>query len=240
MSHTPEILSVQKGGTGVNTLAEAQRILGVTGPTGPRGNVGAQGPTGPTGTAGVSVNWTGTYNSGTTYALNDGVSFSGASYVSLQNANLNNQPDISPTFWQLIATVGAQGPTGPTGDTGALGPTGPTGYTGDTGPTGATGDTGPGFTISQVVTSATTLIMNSANNKFIFTGSTDSIWTLFPVVGNTTKDITIHNRGLANITLNSNTGGNDISDLGIPRSFVEIPSGESYSFYNDGTYFIIY
>lgn len=39
------------------------------------------------------------YNSGTTYALSDFVTYSGTQYRSLQAANLNNQPDISPTFW---------------------------------------------------------------------------------------------------------------------------------------------
>jgi hypothetical protein len=39
------------------------------------------------------------WNAGTTYALNAEVQFSGLNYVSLQNGNLNHQPDISPTWW---------------------------------------------------------------------------------------------------------------------------------------------
>jgi hypothetical protein len=108
---------------------------GAAGPTGPTGGTGPTGPTGPTGTAGVSVNWTGTYDAGTTYALDDGVSYGTASYVSLHDTNTGNQPDTSPSDWQIIA---AQGATGSTGPTGPAGPTGPTGITGSTGPTGPT------------------------------------------------------------------------------------------------------
>jgi hypothetical protein len=39
------------------------------------------------------------WNSGTTYALNDEVQFSGLNWLSLQNGNTNHQPDTSPTWW---------------------------------------------------------------------------------------------------------------------------------------------
>lgn len=109
--------------------------LAGAGSTGPTGSTGATGP------AGISVNWTGTYSAGTSYATNDGVSFSGASYVSLHGANIGNQPDTHPADWQLIASIGSQGNTGPTGAVGATGGTGVAGSNGSTGNTGATGPT---------------------------------------------------------------------------------------------------
>jgi hypothetical protein len=94
----------------------------------------------------------GEWSDTTTYASGDGVYFFGSSYISLQSSNLNNTPNLSPTFWSLLAQAGATGATGATGDTGPMGSTGATGATGDTGapggigpagPTGATGATGP-------------------------------------------------------------------------------------------------
>jgi len=40
------------------------------------------------------------YNAGTTYAINDTVSFNGTFYISLQNGNTGNAPDASPLFWE--------------------------------------------------------------------------------------------------------------------------------------------
>lgn len=120
-------------------------VAGPTGPTGvvgPTGSTGGAGSTGATGNAGTSVNWRGTYAGGTTYTINDGVSFSGTSYVSLHGFNTGNQPDTHPADWQLIAQTGAQGNTGVTGPTGANGTTGTAGSTGTAGAVGATGATG--------------------------------------------------------------------------------------------------
>lgn len=51
-----------------------------------------------------------TYNSGTTYAINDKTSIAGLAglytiYQSLQSANLNNTPSSSPTWWKNIGVV---------------------------------------------------------------------------------------------------------------------------------------
>jgi hypothetical protein len=47
------------------------------------------------------------YNSNTTYAKNDTVTFNGTRYVSLVDANLNSQPTTSPAAWGLAqGTVG--------------------------------------------------------------------------------------------------------------------------------------
>lgn len=48
------------------------------------------------------ANW----NPATTYSTNDIVDYDAKIWVSLQNANLNKQPDISPTFWSQIGGGG--------------------------------------------------------------------------------------------------------------------------------------
>ncbi|HEY5999197.1 MAG TPA: hypothetical protein VI078_07835 [bacterium] len=127
---------------------------GPTGPAGPAGTTGATGATGPDGPQGVQgpqglqgppVTFLGAWSAGTTYAMGDAVGFAGSSFISLQNANVGNQPDLSPSFWALLAgqgSTGATGATGPTGPQGAQGTTGPTGATGVTGPQGPAGATG--------------------------------------------------------------------------------------------------
>ena len=55
----------------------------------------------------------GSYNAGTTYLINDMVMYNYNTYISILNANTGNQPDISPTYWNLLAT--AVVPTGATG-----------------------------------------------------------------------------------------------------------------------------
>jgi hypothetical protein len=132
-SHAPELDVILAPGTGP---------VGPRGPQGPAGvpgapgATGATGPAGATGAPGVSFNWRQVYAPGTTYAINDAVSFNGSSFVSLQDNNLGNSPDISTTFWSLVAEKGAVGATG------AIGPQGPIGFTGPVGPAGAAGATG--------------------------------------------------------------------------------------------------
>jgi len=144
---------------------------GLTGPTGPQGPAGSDGtpggPTGPTGPAGLTFRdgWL----FGATYALNDVVTFNGQTWISIEDGNTQQQPDMSPTSWELVAAMGGTGPTGVAGPTGAVGPTGPagpsgspgtpggpTGSAGPTGPTGAAGAAGaPGATGSQGATGPT-------------------------------------------------------------------------------------
>lgn len=143
------------GPTGPTGATGPTGTIGAVGPTGPTGSqglqgiqgiqgvTGATGPTGSTGATGPPVTFQGAFSNSTTYTTGDVISFSdGSSYISLQSANLNHQPDISPTFWSLLARVGATGATGPTGVTGSTGPAGPTGVTGATGVTGSAGPTG--------------------------------------------------------------------------------------------------
>jgi collagen type I alpha len=108
----------------------------------------------------------------TTYAANAIVLYNSVTYTSLQAANLNHQPDTSPTWWSVLAidaismqqiyasqnaasvppgyllgTLGVPGPPGPTGPPGATGATGAVGATGPAGAdstvAGPAGPTGP-------------------------------------------------------------------------------------------------
>lgn len=99
-------------------------LAGAAGAAGPAGTTGATGPAGPQGPAGASVvNWRGAWASGTAYAVDDGVSYGGASYIATASST-GAQPDTSPSSWQLLAAAGATGPQGPTGPTGPQGPAG--------------------------------------------------------------------------------------------------------------------
>ena len=92
----------------------------------------------------TGFSWQDVWSAGTTYKVNDAVSLGGTSYLSLVDANLNNDPETSPSQWAILALegdTGATGATGTAGATGAPGATGPTGATG-IGSDGATGATG--------------------------------------------------------------------------------------------------
>ena len=72
------------------------------------------------GLGGTPIIWKGTWSDATTYAANEGADYNGSSYVSLQNANLNQQPP-NATWWQLVANKGDQGDPGIQGDQGIQG-----------------------------------------------------------------------------------------------------------------------
>ena len=65
----------------------------------------------------------GEWNNTTVYAKNDMISYSGASYFSLQDANANHTPGAaeSAAWWQLLAAQGEQGVQGVPGPTGKQG-----------------------------------------------------------------------------------------------------------------------
>lgn len=125
--------TIPSGATGATGSTGPSGPSGPTGSTGSTGATGPAGPTGPMGPSGGSTVWRGAYSSGTTYAAIDAISYGGSSYISLVGSNTGHQPDISPTYWQLLAQAGSTGATGPAGSTGATGATGPTGATGAAG-----------------------------------------------------------------------------------------------------------
>jgi Collagen triple helix repeat (20 copies) len=109
----------------------AQGPMGPTGATGPAGAPGVAGGTGavgPVGPQGPPVSFQGTWLVGTSYGVGSVVGFGGSSYVAL-TASVGREPDVSPTFWALLAqagvpgTPGAAGPQGPAGAPGTVGVT---------------------------------------------------------------------------------------------------------------------
>jgi hypothetical protein len=126
---------------------------GAAGSGGQQGTQGAQGSTGAgtQGATGIGFYWQGTWNSGTTYVVNDITYRGGDTWISLQNSNTNHDPQTSPTYWTLFTAqgdTGFQGPQGVIGQsvTGAQGPQGPSGTGGQQGTQGAQGATGTGAT----------------------------------------------------------------------------------------------
>ena len=73
----------------------------------PRGDVGATGSTGSSGADGLDVNWLGAYAGGTTYAVNDAVSYNGSSYICKLISTGNLPTDT--TYWDLMALKGNDG-----------------------------------------------------------------------------------------------------------------------------------
>jgi hypothetical protein len=102
--------------------------VGATGPAGAPGTAGVTGAVGPVGPAGPPASFQGTWLVGTSYAVGSVVGFSGSSYVAL-TANVGREPDLSPTFWAVLAqagtpgTPGTAGPQGPAGAPGTVGVT---------------------------------------------------------------------------------------------------------------------
>ncbi len=86
---------------------------GPQGPQGPIGQTGAQGNTGADGAVGpAGLTWQGTFVGGTSYVLNDAVSFGGASWFCINPTSSAVTPDINTTDWALLASQGAIGPQG--------------------------------------------------------------------------------------------------------------------------------
>jgi len=117
------------------------------------GSTGGQGPSGPIGPQGIpgigNAAIQGQWNSGSTYNINDVVSYDGSAWLAdLQNTN--NPPYVGSLIWEILVSKGAdstvpgpQGNTGPQGPTGPQGNIGPQGYQGPQGNTGPTGPQGP-------------------------------------------------------------------------------------------------
>jgi hypothetical protein len=87
------------------------------------------GPTGPMGPIGISpagLMWQGAWVSGHTYAVNDAVSFGGASYFCYSATSGTTSPSLDTAHWALMAAQGAPGATGATGPAGTNGTNGTT------------------------------------------------------------------------------------------------------------------
>lgn len=81
---------------------------------GVQGDQGIQGEQGIQGDAGIGIVPQGTYSAGTTYVLNQGVTYQGSFWRSLQNGNAGNTPTNSPSHWEQMVERGATGPAADT------------------------------------------------------------------------------------------------------------------------------
>ena len=59
----------------------------------------------------IKFNWKGPWSSGTTYAIDDVVSHSGSSYISIQ-AGSNQNPASASAYWQQMSSAGTNGTDG--------------------------------------------------------------------------------------------------------------------------------
>jgi len=105
------------------TIEDIAAVAGV-GSEGPQGIQGPAGPPGPVGPAGLT--WQGTWDTDSSYAVNDAVGFNGASWfcVNEVTGTGNANPETDTVSWALLASQGATGPQGAQGPTGPQGPQG--------------------------------------------------------------------------------------------------------------------
>lgn len=92
----------------------------------------------------------------------------------------------------------------------------------------------------NTLSSAGTLSINPAeqNSYYTFQGTT-STWTLGTLANTANKFISLINMGSGTITLNTNTGGNDLWDSGASLNTMMILPGTSVRLYNNSEKFII-
>lgn len=89
---------------------------------------------------------------------------------------------------------------------------------------------------SLLVTAATTLTLSGAYTDYIYTGSAPATWRLPPVSGNTGLKLYLKNRGAGNVRIITNAGGDDMF-FDAPYNTVDMGTGVTYFFVNDGTYY---
>jgi collagen type VII alpha len=95
--------------------AGAVGATGAAGVAGPPGATGAKGATGATGAAGaVGMSFRGVWSAAVEYAVNDAVTFAGATYLE-QVAGSNAEPDLYPSDWVVLAQAGGTGSMGAQG-----------------------------------------------------------------------------------------------------------------------------
>ena len=252
LGHSPDISPAQwslfaaAGATGPAGPAGSPGSPGASGPQGTAGSTGAAGPAGPAGPQGPPVaNYTGNYNPQSTYALNDAVSFSGSTWISLIASNHGNSPDTTPSAWAVLAGRGLTGAAGPSGPQGATGSTGPSGPSGPAGPTGAQGSAGvagsPGLNFRGVWISNTNYQVNDgvsyggsswiaiASSTGVAPDASSSAWSLLASAGSTGPSgptgsaatiaigrVTTGAPGTAATVTNSGSGSAAVLDFAIP------------------------
>lgn len=125
-ANTLSIGTVEGGEVAIATITgdAPNQTLNLTLPKGDKGDTGSAGADGYTpikgvdyfdgidginGIDGLDINWVGEYNAGTTYSVNDAVSYNGSSYI-CKLESINNLP-TNTTYWDLLAQKGDTGAT---------------------------------------------------------------------------------------------------------------------------------
>jgi DNA-binding beta-propeller fold protein YncE len=101
-------VAVLAAGAGVlagcgNTYRPVVATIGVVGPAGQPQKYAIAVSTPTKIPASGPINFIGTWNAATTYALNQGVSYLGSQYVSLQNGNVNQNPVTATAYWAVLS-----------------------------------------------------------------------------------------------------------------------------------------
>jgi hypothetical protein len=91
--------------------------------------------------------------------------------------------------------------------------------------------------VASVATSSATTLTLSTTETYVFTGSSNTAWTLPAISGNTARKYLIKNRGTANITLSA--AGSDNLFLTTTTTSIVILPGDAYTVQNDSVYWII-
>jgi hypothetical protein len=102
----------QQGAAGVAGAVGSAGATGAAGGVGATGATGAVGAMGAAGAAGISFKLA--WSAATVYSVNDGVTFAGSTYLALA-AGSNQEPDLNPQAWAVLAQAGATGATGAQG-----------------------------------------------------------------------------------------------------------------------------
>ena len=114
---------------------------GTSGTSGSSGSNGTDGSSGTSGSSGSGFTYNGIWDSGTTYNVNDVVSYGGQSYLAL-SSNTNKQPSVWPAIWQVFSAAGTSGSSGTSGSNGTDGSSGSSGSNGSSGSSGSSGSNG--------------------------------------------------------------------------------------------------
>jgi hypothetical protein len=130
-------------GSGISGFSGFSGEKGDSGTSGFSGYSGSgiSGFSGYSGAAGQGVTAKGVWASGTTYSINDLASYSGYTWLSLQDSNLNNTP-VENGYWTVFAEQGVSGFSGFSGYSGEKGGSGISGFSGYSGEKGDSGISG--------------------------------------------------------------------------------------------------
>lgn len=165
---------------------------------------GPSNPPPPTNTAAWSFeaagfNFTGAWNSGASYNLNDVATLNGSTYLATA-ASTNQQPDTSPTFWTVMAQAGVAGQPGAAGPAGQPGIQGQPGQQGIQGPPGPAGPPGNGgVTLASVCAALGTGTISGTT--LLSVGCTAGAWSIGGTASGVLGSVTLTLNGGSPITL---------------------------------------